>query len=83
MRRVLILISTAVLLISTGSRPLGARAGQATTFKNIKVLTELSDDEIENAMLYMRGSLGVNASTVTRATTGVKTTRRRSGQRGR
>ena len=59
MRRALILIATAVLLISTGSRPLGARAGQATTFKNIKVLTELSDDEIENAMLYMRGSLGV------------------------
>jgi len=59
MRRALILIATAVLLISTGSRPLGARAGQATTFKNIKVLTGLSDDEIENAMLYMRGSLGV------------------------
>ena len=59
MRRVLILISTAVLLISTSSRTLGARAGQATTFKNIKVLTGLSDDEIENAMLYMRGSLGV------------------------
>ena len=35
-------------------------AGQATTtFKNIKVLTGLSDDEIENAMLYIRGSLGV------------------------
>jgi len=59
MRRVLILISTAVLLISTSSRTLGARGGQTTTFKNIKVLNGLSDDEIENAMLYMRGSLGV------------------------
>ncbi len=50
-----------VLLASTVGRGLTAgTTGQATTtFKNIKVLTGLSDDEIENAMLYVRGSLGV------------------------
>ena len=48
-----------VLLASTVG-PTAGTAGQATTtFKNIKVLTGLGDDEIENAMLYIRGSLGV------------------------
>jgi hypothetical protein len=35
----------------------GAR--QTTTFKNIKVFDGLTDEQIDDAMMYMRGSLGV------------------------
>lgn len=35
------------------------RARQATTFKNIKVFDGLTDEQINDAMIYMRGSLGV------------------------
>jgi hypothetical protein len=35
------------------------RGRQASTLKNIKVLTDLSDQQIDDAMMYFRGSLGV------------------------
>ncbi len=35
------------------------RGRQTSTLKNIKVLTDLSDQQIDDAMMYFRGSLGV------------------------
>jgi hypothetical protein len=40
--------------------PAGAQARQGSTLKNIKVLTDLSDEQIREAMSYIRGSLGVD-----------------------
>jgi hypothetical protein len=54
---VLIACAYAMALLSTHAD--GARSRQASTLKNIKVLTDLSDQQIDDAMMYFRGSLGV------------------------
>lgn len=56
MRKTITVTATVSALILLVSAAIGR---QATSFKNVKVLTGLSDSEFDDAMMYMRGSLGV------------------------
>jgi len=53
------IVACAFTLALLAPRAGDGRGRQASTLKNIKVLTDLSDQQIDDAMMYFRGSLGV------------------------
>ena len=53
------IVACAFTLALLAPRGGDGRGRQTSTLKNIKVLTDLSDQQIDDAMMYFRGSLGV------------------------
>jgi hypothetical protein len=59
MRHVLAIAACAGLVALLSPQSTDGRGRQATNLKNIKVLDGLSEEQVDDAMFYMRGALGV------------------------
>ena len=59
MRQTITVAACVSALALLSPRVIDGRGRQATTLKNVKVLTDLTEQQFDDAMMYMRGSLGV------------------------